>query len=433
MITSLYTAVSGISANGTALTVIGDNIANINTVGFKGSRVSFGDILSQTLAGGSSQIGRGVLLSNVSSLFSQGSFQTSASVLDLAIDGEGFFIAKDNSGARYYTRAGQFSLNKDGFIVNPEGLFLQGYLADATGKILGEVNNLQLGTTQSPPNLTAKAKIAVNLDATAVVPADPFTLDGNGDGNDDDPANFNSSTTITVFDSQGGAHTVTLYFVKTGDNAWEVHYVHANPDLTSPNKLIDAGTQVLTFDTNGALIDDNDDTPIQFDFGPSVTTPQPITFDYGTGTGETPPGTGLDGTTQFASPFSVLSISQDGYAAGSLKTVMVSEDGIITGIFTNGQTRILGQIALARFVAPTGLLKMGRNLFAETHESGQPIIGNPKTSGLGRVLANTLELSNVDLAEEFIKMISAQRGFQANSRVVTTADDLMQELVNMKR
>ncbi|MCX8031685.1 MAG: flagellar hook protein FlgE [Thermodesulfovibrionales bacterium] len=433
MITSLYTAVSGISANGTALTVIGDNIANLNTIGFKGSRVAFGDILSQTLAGGSSQIGRGVLVSDVSALFSQGSFQTSASVLDLAIDGEGFFIVKDNSGARYYTRAGQFSLNKDGFIVNPEGLFLQGYLADSTGKILGEINSLELGTTQSPPRLTVNAKIGVNLDATAIPPANPFTLDGNGDGNDDDPANFSSSTTITVFDSQGGAHTITLYFVKTGDNTWQVNYVYSNPDTTSPDKLLLAGTQTITFDTNGALVNDNDDTPINFNFGAAVTSPQPITFDFGTGTGETPPGTGLDGSTQFASPFSVLSISQDGYAAGSLKTVTVSENGIITGIFTNGQTRILGQIALARFVAPTGLLKMGRNLFAETFESGQPIVGNPTTSGLGRVLSNTLELSNVDLAEEFIKMISAQRGFQANSRMVTAVDDLMQELVNMKR
>lgn len=433
MITSLYTAVSGINANGSALTVIGDNIANINTVGFKGSRVAFGDIMSQTLAGGSSQIGRGVLLSDVSALFSQGSFQTSASVFDMAVDGEGFFIVKEGGGAKYYTRAGQFSLDKNGYVVNPEGLFLQGYLADATGTITGAVSDLQLGTTQSPPNLTVNAKIGVNLDAKAVAPANPFTLDGNGDGNDDDPANFNSSTTITVYDSQGGAHTVTLYFVKTGDNAWDVHYVHANPITTSLDKLIDAGTQSLTFDENGALVNDNSGTAIDFDFGTSVTTPQPITFDFGIGTGETPPGTGLDGTTQFASPFSVLSISQDGYSAGSLKTVTVSENGVITGIFSNGQTRVLGQLALARFVASTGLLKMGRNLFAETYESGQPIVGNPTTSGLGRVLSNTLELSNVDLAEEFIKMISAQRGFQANSRVVTTADDLMQELVNLKR
>ena len=433
MITSLYSAVSGISANGTALTVIGDNIANLNTIGFKSSRVSFGDILSQSLAGGLSQIGRGVILSDVSPLFSQGSFQTSPNVLDMAIDGEGLFIVKEASGARYYTRAGQFSLNKEGYITNPEGLYLQGYLADATGKILGALSDLQLGTTQSPPNMTVNANIAVNLDAKAVPPADPFTLDGNGDGVDDDPANFNSSTTITVYDSQGGAHTVTLYFVKTGDNAWTVNYVHRNPDPTDPNIYIEAGTQNLTFDANGALINDNSGTAIDFDFGASVITPQSITFDFGRGTGETPPGTGLDGTTQFASPFSVLTINQDGYPAGHLKTVSISEDGVITGIFTNGQTRILGQIALARFVAPTGLLKMGKNLFAETYESGQPIIGSPNTSGLGRVLTNSLELSNVDLAEEFIKMISMQRGFQANSRMVSTVDDLMAELVNMKR
>ncbi len=433
MITSLYTAVSGISANGTALTVIGDNIANINTVGFKSGRVTFGDILSQTLAGGWSQIGRGVLVTNVSPLFSQGSFQTSHSVLDMAIDGDGFFILKDSAGAKFYTRSGQFSLDKNGNIVSPEGLALQGYLADASGKILGEINNLNLGVTQSPPRSTVNVTIAVNLDASAEIQTDPFTLDGNGDGNDDDPANYNSSTTITVYDSQGSAHTITLYFVKTDANTWEVHYVYKNPDNTSPDRLIDAGTQILTFDENGRLVDDSDDRPIQFNFGESVVQPQEITFDFGEGTGEDPPGTGLDGTTQFASPFSVLSISQDGYSAGSLKTITISEDGIITGIFTNGQTRIMGQIALARFVASAELLKMGRNLFAETYGSGQPIIGNPTTSGLGRVLSNTLELSNVDLAEEFIKMISAQRGFQANSRVVSAVDDLMQELVNMKR
>lgn len=432
MLTSLYTAVSGMGANGVSLSVIGDNIANLNTIGFKASRIAFGDVLSQTITGiaGSSQVGRGVLVSGVSPLFTQGSFETTTNALDMAVDGDGFFIVSDGS-ARYYTRAGQFSIDKNGNIVNPDGLVLQGYLADASGTITGTVGDLQISTKQSPANMTTRADIAVNLDSTATVPAAAFTLDSNGDGVNDDPANYNFSTTVTVYDSQGGSHQVTLYFVKTADNTWDVHYIHDDP--ANPGQLIDAGTQSLTFDANGALIDDNSGTPISFNFGTAVTSPQDITFNYGTGTGETPAGTGLDGATQFASDFAVINLTQDGYSAGALKNVVISEDGVITGVFTNGQTRPIGQVALARFVAPTGLTKLGRNLYAESFDSGQPIVGMPETSGLGRVLSHTLELSNVDLAEEFVKMISAQRGFQANSRIITTTDDLLQEMINLKR
>jgi len=432
MLTSLYTAVSGMGANGVSLSVIGDNIANLNTIGFKASRIAFGDVLSQTITGiaGSSQVGRGVLVSGVSPLFTQGSFETTTNALDMAVDGDGFFIVSDG-GAKYYTRAGQFSIDKNGNIVNPDGLVLQGYLADASGTITGTVGNLQISTKQSSANMTTKADIAVNLDATAKAPSAAFTLDSNGDSINDDPANYNFSTTITVYDSQGGSHQVTLYFVKTADNTWDVHYVHDDP--ANPGQLIEAGTQNLTFDANGALINDNSTTPINFNFGTAVTSPQPITFNYGTGTGESPAGTGLDGATQFASDFAVINLTQDGYSAGALKNVIISEDGVITGVFTNGQTRPIGQVALARFVAPTGLTKLGRNLYAESFDSGQPIVGMPETSGLGRVLSHTLELSNVDLAEEFVKMISAQRGFQANSRIITTTDDLLQEMINIKR
>lgn len=432
MLTSLYTGVSGMGANGVSLSVIGDNIANLNTIGFKASRIAFGDVLSQTITGiaGSSQVGRGVLVSGVSPLFTQGSFETTTNALDMAVDGDGFFIVSDG-GARYYTRAGQFSIDKKGNIVNPDGLVLQGYLADASGTITGTVGDLQISTKQSPANMTTQVDIAVNLDSTAAVPASAFTLDSNGDGVNDDPANYNFSTTITVYDSQGGSHQITLYFVKTGDNAWDVHYVHDDP--ANPGQLIDAGTQALTFDSNGALVDDNSGTPVDFNFGTAVISPQSITFNYGTGTGETPAGTGLDGATQFASDFAVINLTQDGYSAGALKNIIISEDGVITGVFTNGQTRPIGQVALARFVAPTGLTKLGRNLYAESFDSGQPIVGSPETSGLGRVLSHTLELSNVDLAEEFVKMISAQRGFQANSRIITTTDDLLQEMINLKR
>ncbi len=432
MLTALYSAISGLNANGVSLSVIGDNVANMNTIGFKTSRISFGDVLSQTITGiaGNSQVGRGVLVTGVSPLFTQGSFETTASALDMAIDGEGFFIVSDGSG-RLYTRAGQFALDKNGRVVNPDGYVLQGYQADAAGNITGTIADITITTQQAPANRTSTVSLTLNLDASDSVPGAAFTLDGNGDGTSDDPANYNFSTQITVYDSQGDAHEITAYFVKTAANTWTVHYVYPNP--SSPTTLLDAGTQTLTFGTNGELVDDNSSTAIDFNFGSSVVNPQSIYFNYGTGTGETPAGTGLDGTTQYASEYAVLNLTQDGYPAGSLRNLNIEQDGTITGIFTNGQTRVIGRIALAKFAAPQGLTKMGKNLFAESYSSGQPIVGPASSGGLGRVLSNTLELSNVDLAEEFIKMISAQRGFQANSRIITTTDDLLQELVNLKR
>lgn len=432
MLTSLFTGISGLNANGTSLSVISDNIANMNTIGFKSSRVSFGDVLSQTLGGvsGSSQIGRGVMVGSINPIMTQGSFETTSNGLDLAIDGNGFFMV-NNNGTTAYTRAGQFSLDKNGNIINPDGMMLQGYMADATGTISGSLSNLSFGAVQSTPQITQNVTLGVNLDATETVPTAAFTLDGNGDGVNDDPANFNKSTTITIYDSQGGAHDVTAYFVKTADNAWDVHYVNVDP--ADPALLVDAGTQALTFGTDGSLTDDNSATAINFNFGAAVTTPQPVTFNLGTGTGETPAGTGLDGTTQFASDFAVSKLSQDGYSSGSLQNVVIDDSGVMTGIFTNGQSRTIGQIALAKFAAPEGLAKLGRNLYGESFGSGQPIVSAAGTGGLGRVLSNSLELSNVDLAAEFVNMITSQRSFQANSRVITTSDELLQELVNLKR
>lgn len=420
MLTSLYTAISGMDANGTALSVIGDNIANMNTVGFKKSRVAFGDVLSQSITNvaGSVQVGRGVFVQDVSPLFTQGAFETTESALDLAIDGDGFFMVND-AGARYYTRAGQFSVDRDGYLVNPDRARLQGYQADAAGNITGTVGDLRLVAAQSPARMTGAAGVALNLDSGGVPQAAAFTLDGDGNGVADDPSNYDASTTITVYDSQGGGHQVTLYFAKTGANAWEVHYVY--PDPANPGRLVEAagGPQSLSFDAAGALAGVAGASPV-FDFGGGVAGAQTIAFDF-------------SGTTQYASPFAVLRIDQDGYASGSLKNLSVSDAGVITGIFTNGQTRVIGQVALAKFVAPTELTKLGRNLYGESYWSGQPVVSAAGTSGLGRLASNTLELSNVDLAGEFVNMISAQRGFQANSRIITTTDELMQEVVNIKR
>lgn len=432
MLTSLFTAVSGMTANGTSLSVIGDNIANSNTVGFKGSTTSFGDVLSSSL-GGSSQVGRGVLVSGVTPVFSQGSFESTSSVLDLAIDGNGFFMVSDGTGT-YYTRAGQFSVSKTGSIVNSDGLILQGYQADTSGNVTGTTGNLTVAAVSNPAQQTSKADVSVNLNGGATANAGWTTPVAGGGTTLINSAWYTSSTSTNVYDSQGGSHAVTLYFEKTGANAWNVHYVYENP--ATKGELIEATTgspQALTFNTNGSLLNDNSATAVAFDFGTTVTTPQSVTFNYGTGTGETPAGDGLGYTTQYSSAFAVNNMTQDGFSSGSLKNVTVDEQGIITGIFTNGQTRTIGQITLAKFVAPTALLKSGRNLYSESSKSGQALVGAASTSGLGRTMSNTLELSNVDLAGEFVKMISAQRGFQANSKIITTTDELLNEVVNLKR
>ena len=426
MLTSLFTAVSGMDANGESLSVIGDNIANENTIGFKSSDVSFGDVLSQSMSGGSgtSQIGRGVQMTGVTPIFSQGSFQTSSNGLDLAIDGNGFFMVNDpNTGARSYTRAGQFSLDKNGNIVNPDGLDLQGYLADATGNITGTVGNLDVAAVQNPAVATTTANITANLDSS-VTAAAAWTFVG---GTTSPPAatQYNSTTTVTVYDSQGGAHPVNVYLAKTANNAWTAHYVYTD---AAGNYQQAATTQNLTFNTSGALTADND-AATAFVWGGGVANGA-ITFDYGTSTAEG--GTGLDGTTQYNSPFAVLNLIQNGYAAGALKNIAVGQDGTITGVFTNGQSRAVGKLALANFIAPTQLTKLGRNLYAESFGSGQPVIGAPDTSGLGKIDSNSLELSNVDLAGEFVKMIAAQRGFEANSKMITTSDQLLQTLTNLQ-
>jgi flagellar hook protein FlgE len=324
-------------------------------------------------------------------------------------------------------------MDKDGYIVNSGGLYVQGYLGDSSGNLSGTLSNIQINTAIEPAHLTETVELALNLNSKDSIPTDAWSLDKNGDSVNDDPVGYNFSTTVTAYDSQGGAHDITCYYRKTADNTWEAHYVYDNP--TNSGELIEAtgSPQTLTFDTDGALIDDKSGTTIGFNFGSSVVSPQNISFDHGTGTGESPAGTGLDGTTQFGSESVVNNLTQDGYGAGILNNLFISEDGIVSGLFTNGQSRELAQIALAKFQAPTELIKMGGNLFAESATSGQPIVGMPSSGGMGRVFSATLELSNVDLAEEFVDMISAQRGFQANSKIVTTTDELLQEILTLKR
>jgi flagellar hook protein FlgE len=344
-------------------------------------------------------------------MFTQGSFQTTSSGLDVAIDGEGFFMV--NNGATAYTRAGNFQLDQNGNVVTPSGAILQGYLADpTTGLITGAIGNLQLLGTPVPAVATANGTLAVNLDASATAAAAWTFAAG---ATPPAAAQYNNSTSVTVYDSLGGAHQVGVYVANTGSNAWTAHYVYQDAAGT----YTEAGTQAMTFNADGTLATGASSGALAFAWG-NGSAAGSSTFD-------------LTGTTQFAAAFSVSAISQDGYASGTLKNVLIADDGVVTGVFTNGQTRNLAQLALARFIAPTGLTKLGNNLYAQSSTSGQPIVGAPETSGLGRTLSDTLELSNVDIAEEFTNLISAQRGFQANTKIITTTDELLNLLISIKQ
>ena len=421
ILSSIFTGVSGLNSNGQELSVIGDNIANVNTVGYKGSTMNFGDILSQTLTGlsGTSQVGRGVDVNGVTPVFSQGTFQTTSSSLDLAIDGDGFFMVKNN-GATEYTRAGNFQLDQSGNITTPTGAVLQGYLADATGTVSGQIANLKVLATQSAALATSNGTVVVNLNAGDTLPSAAWVSPPVGSTTAPASNTYNYSTSDTVYDSLGTAHQVSVYFEKTAPG-WTAHYVYQDPPIAPATVGVyhEAGTQALTFQPNGTLATGASSAALAFPWT-NGSTAGSITFN-------------LTGTTQYGSDYAITSIGQNGYASGTMSNLTIDDKGVVTGTFTNGQTRTLAQVCLAKFEAPTELSKLGDNMYAQSSSSGQPIVGDPQTSGLGRTLSNTLEMSNVDLATEFTNLISAQRGFEANTKIITTTDQMLNELISIKQ
>ncbi len=707
-LTSLYAGVSGLNVNGDAISVIGNNIANSNTIGFKSGRVQFQDIVSKSLGGGaaSSQIGRGAHTGNISTLFTQSSFETTSRTTDLAIDGEGFFIVKDN-GINFYTRAGDFIFDKDGYMVNSSNLRTQGWRVDDDGNTIGDITDINIADVSSSSRATTKVSIGANLDSTAETrfvlddnnnqlllagvadpivfnsgtytgdtlaaamqekirtalrtmsspPANPDNFDvtyssvtgkftfANNTGSDvtfdlasgqdpatppttngstikeliglpvkdrdgaagpdnfvvadgstaisdtprltdklfyvnnnnntiifneggvefqavipvqptpynslkydnagtieDDPSSmaaaletalnsathadgsagspgnaytvdyddatgkfiihsdgagpdvtfnwgdertsaeqllgfaseYDSNNTLTVnsfsisgagfiesvyspntvfdptaatystalnvYDTLGSPHTITLYFKKVSSNNWEWYAAMSSEDLDNgipdgtsgtPQPMMVGGGGTLEFNPNGSLKTVTGNQDVYFNFAGGADLLQPIDIDFGTSSSEG--GSGLDGTTQYANASATFSQSQDGFPAGSLSGVSVGRDGLISGVFSNGEIKPLAQLALAMFQSPWGLVKEGNNLWAETVESGNVSIGLPKTAGRGEIASNSLEQSNVDIATEFVRMIAAQRAYQANARMITTSDDLLNEVVNLKR
>lgn len=483
---SLYSGVSGLNANGNALTVLGNNIANSNTIGFKASRTVFSDLLSAEIAGsgGSSQVGRGTGMSTVDNIFSQGTFESTESNTDLAIEGPGFFMVSSPDEATInYTRAGAFRFDDGGTLVNPEGYAVQGYYLNDAGETMGDITDLTIATRSfSPANPTSEITLATNLNAN-----DPYlgniTDAGSPFDITDPAATSNYASSVRIFDSLGREHLMTTYFNKlnpvtdatvptvgnpTGIIQWESHTVVAGPEVTDVTPIpewVEVGRSVLSFDTGGRLVNVND-ISASIAAGASVDADRAYDVNnnlYATTSGSYPLPTDVElvaqaptpatlagqlswvneaeptqivdmsfNATQYSSESDVISQSQDGYSTGTLVSLTVDNDGNILGNYSNGEPRKLARIALAKFSNPLGLSKIGNNMYGATDTSGTAIVGTVG-SGVGQIFTNSLEMSNVDLAAEFVKMITTQRGFQANSKIITTTDELLGELINLKR
>jgi len=410
MIASLYAGISGLSAQATAMTVIGDNIANVNTTAFKSNSSHFANILSNSLGGESatSGVGRGVEFWGASAQWTQGSLENSANSTDLAINGKGFFMVEDLTGSRFYTRAGSFSFDKEGYLVNPDGLKLQGYQLDRNGNI-GSITDIYVpGERISPPSATTEFNFDINLSSTAVA-GDTYT------------------TAQTVYDSLGNAVPMTLTFTRqAAARTWAV--TGSIPTTAGTGVTFGgAASTNIVFDATGAMTTPAADVTVSLALTNGATAPLNLSWDFYNA------GVSHGDVTGFSSASGTTFQYQDGYPAGSLRSIGVNEEGIVTATYSNGEMTPLFQVSLVDFPSYDGLTKMGRNLYAESINSGQALPGVVGNGRLGSIAPSSLEMSNVDLAQEFVKMITTQRAFQANSRVITSSDEILQELINIKR
>ncbi|RQS97055.1 flagellar hook protein FlgE [Burkholderia contaminans] len=406
---------SGLAGASNALDVIGNNIANANTVGFKSSTAQFADMYANSVATSTNtQIGIGTSLNAVQQNFGQGTINTTSSSLDVAINGNGFF-QMSNNGVTTYSRDGTFQRDKNGFIVDSQGRNLMGYAANNGGVInTAQTVPLQAPTTNIAPTATTKISAQFNLNSQDTVPAKtPFSATDN--------TTYNYSTSIQVYDSLGGSQAVNMYFVKSAAGTWEA-YAGVQGGATS-----DLGT--VNFNSSGAIQSTTTGTPPtpttsvgQFQFTVPNTdgsaTPQSLTLD-------------LTGTTQYGGKDGVNNLAQDGYASGTLTTYTIGTDGKLTGNYSNGQTAVLGQIALANFNNPNGLVNLGGNQYAESSASGVPQISAPGSTNHGTLQGSALENSNVDLTSQLVNLITAQRNYQANAQTIKTQQAVDQTIINL--
>lgn len=404
--TAMYSGLSGLNSHGEAMGVVGDNIANLNTTGFKYSAVHFEDLLAQMVSTGSGpgQVGRGSRLSDINTVWQQGSLETSADDVDVAITGIGFLIVKDPmTDGLFYTRDGNFSLDKDGYLINAHGYRVQGKAIDsATGTPAGVDTDINITQNYSAPRATAAVEMVLNLDANAAV----------GDS---------YASALSLYDGLGNIHALNMVFTKAATNDWTVSGTLDGTDISG--QITDqggGGPSDMVFNANGTMTSGG---LYAIDLS---------AFNIGT-VNLNLRNTSGGNTTQYAAASVTNYASQDGYGPGFLQRISINNDGIITGHYSNGQVLPHYQLTLARFNAPGKLHREGSNLYTETQDSGVALTGAPGTNGLGKINSNSLEQSNVDLSNEFVHMILYQRAFQANSRIITTTDTMMEEVLSLKR
>jgi flagellar hook protein FlgE len=416
---SFQQGLSGLNTTSKSLEVIGNNIANANTYGAKGSRAEFADMYAAALNGaGTNQIGIGVSLAAVSQQFTQGSITATENPMDLALNGGGFFQLADSTGSLTYSRNGQFKVDQNGYIVNNGGLRLMGYMADGNGVIQpGAAVPLSLPTAGIEPAVTTGIDLEFNLDKREEV-----TAAGTPMIDFDNPETYADATEMTVYDAAGQPVTLSYYYQKTADDTWNV-YVRANGTSAAGTDADPQPVTTLTFSADGSTFTSSNNT-----------LDVPSTLDSDGVTTLAIPGIELDftGSTQYGSSFGVTNLDQDGYSAGSLSGITFDSSGIVMARYTNGQTKPAGQLQLASFRNPQGLQPMGGNGWRLTYASGDPIVGTPATGAFGVVQAGALEESNVDLTGELVSMITAQRNYQANAQTIKTMDQVMQTLVNLR-
>ena len=416
---SFQQGLSGLNAAAKNLDVIGNNVANSNTTGFKGSVANFGDVFAASLGGGGgTQVGIGTSLASVAQQFSQGNITVTSNPLDVAINGKGFFRMSD-AGSITYSRGGQFSINKTGDIVDSSGANLTGFQAQ-DGKIVpGVLENLKVDSKDLAPTVTGNIKVGANLAATGSV----MSLAGFDETN---PLTFNFSTATSVIDSLGQSHTATMYFNKTAANIWAANVFVDGERANAVN-----AETVLTFTSDGQLDSGTPPAPLTKTFTPKST--DPVTgLLAANGASVQSMEMDFTGMTQFGSGYGVNLLEQDGFAAGQLSGYSIGADGTILGRYNNGQTNVLGQVALANFSNAQGLKPLGESKWAESAESGAALVGAPGSASLGSLQSAAREDSNVDLTAELVNMITAQRVYQANAQSIKTQDAVLQTLVNLK-
>lgn len=401
------TALSGLNAASADLRVTGNNIANASTTGFKQSRAEFADVFAASSSGiSSTAIGTGVRLSGVTQQFGQGNIDFTGNNLDLALNGQGFFVLSD-AGSQVFSRAGAFQVNRDGFVVNPSGQRLQAYPpsnAAGTSFSTGVLSDLQLDASEAPPRATTEVAATLNLSAnSADVSAVPFDAD--------DPETFNYTTSLTTYDSLGQAHTATLYFRNTGALDWEAR-------LAVDGQVV-GGAQPLTFGADGTVIAPTTGVSFGAHDPGNGAEPLDISFDF-------------TAATQFGSVSNVSALRQDGFTTGRLSSIEISDTGVIQARFTNGQSTALGQVALANFPNPQGLQQFGNNAWGAAFGAGEVVLGSAGSGNFGAIQSGGLEGANVDLAAQLVSLITAQRNFQANAQVISTADTVTQTIINLR-